>query len=174
MNTILEETKLIMITLGTTELVHLLIEDPDNCHLKPLGEIILLSPDYMMLLIIDPIIDMMYIFLDRLPETLECQIEHKLIPGSHLLVNLQVLHLLTKHVMIIRHLHLHLVAVVVVVPVLVLAVNLVVHVVEGRRNRRNLEKHTLLEVIVNAGRIVTTLHPPLVVLIRMLHLKFQD
>ena len=134
----------------------------------------LFHPDSMMLLIIGHIIEMMYIFLDRPPEILECQIEHKLIPGSHLLVNLQVLHLLTKLVMIIRHLHPHLVTVVVVVQVLALAVNLVVHVVEGRRNRRNLEKQTLLEVVVNAGRIVTTLHPPLVVLIRMLHLKFQD
>ena len=168
---ILDEVKLNMIILisGT---VLLLTEDPDNHPLNPIGGIMLFHPDYMMLLLTDHIIGMKYIFLDRLPENLGCQIDHKLIPGSHLIVNL--LHLLTKHVMITRHLHLRLVVVVVEVPVLVLAVNPVGHVVEGRRNRRNLEKPTLLEVIVNAGRIVTTLHPPLVVLIRMLHLKFQD
>ena len=61
MNTILDEIKLSMITL-ISGLVPLLTGDPDNRHLNPLGGIMLLSPEYMMLLIIDLTIDLMYIF----------------------------------------------------------------------------------------------------------------
>lgn len=171
MNTSPEETKLIMITLETLVFVHLLIEDPDNHHQTLLGEMVLLILDYLMLLVIDIVIELMCIFLDYLLKNLVYKEEAIQTPGSQILMNIWIVHLLTQLEIVVQNPHL---VIAVIILVLVLVVNPVVPVEGGRRNKGNPENPTLLELVVDVVKIVINLVPPLVVLIQMPHLKFLD